>query len=306
MVEQAETAVTDESQKASSSALPYQQVESDRKPPEKTDNDTGPTSVTSAENRAVAEESEQQPEITYADAVKHHDREATIPEENEPSSPVKAIDLAGRSAVDRQVEVNEDEDENESATLLDKGKGGSRDTSGPGTPTRTNVQLASASKEEPVEQISTPTRPAATPTKSRPTSFPVMPRLPSSTSQRSVQSSPSGASTPSRSTSYPNLAQSTSNSTQGHGHGPGTPQSQGQVTPNDQKGGKARKRLNSIKGFVRRISDQGGGLVRSNSTGRPGSRSGGLASPEVNAGDDGNNQKKRLSMNRSKSGQGGE
>jgi hypothetical protein len=61
-----------------------------------------------------------------------------------------------------------------------------------------------------------------------------------------------------------------------------------------------------LKGFVRRISDQGTGLVRSNSTGRPGSRSGGLASPDTGAaspGEDGGSAKKRMSLSRGNSQQ---
>lgn len=276
MVEQAETAVANESTLSSGGPPPI----SENADVQTVAQGSPPTTPVSPETRSSADGAE-----SYAEVVKHHNREATIPEENEPNSPIK-------STSKRADEPNDDDDE--SATLLDKGKGKNLESPLPDTPT-TNAQ------DDPVEQLRTPTRPSPTPTKSRPTSFPVMPRLASSTSQRSVQSSPSGTSTPSRSPSYPNLAQSTSNSSQGHGQG--TPQSQGQVTPQDAKGGKTRKRLDSIKKMVRRISDQGGGLVRSNSTGRPGSRGGGLASPEVNAGDD---QKKRLSMNQSKGNQGGE
>lgn len=303
MVEQAGTTVIKESQVPTSlggspppSALHEHEAGKDQKATHESSEAVKPEATSSSEAPSEAQEEEEP--VTYADAVKHHNREATIPEENEPSSPVKPVTIRDQSAEGNRAEANGGDEEDESATLLDKGKGRSRDTSAPGTPAGGYISTL-PNDEEPVERLSTPTRPSATPTKSRPISFPVMPRMASSTSQRSVQSSPSGASTPSRSTSYPNLAQSTSNSSQGHG----TPQSQGQVTPNDTKGGKTRKRLNSIKGFVRRISDQGGGLVRSNSTGRPGSRNGGLASPEVNAGDD---QKKRLSINRSKSSQGGE
>jgi hypothetical protein len=72
------------------------------------------------------------------------------------------------------------------------------------------------------------------------------------------------------------------------------------VHPKD-KGGKTRKRLTSLKKMVRRISDKGTGLVRSNSTGRPGSKGGGLASPSPDAGEG----KKRLPLSRGNSSASG-
>lgn len=245
--------------------------------------DTKSPGAPSSDEGSYAVDRDGESPATYADAVKHHEREATIPEEHEPSSP--------KTVRDSNVTPEKPDGDGTSA-VLDKGKGRSRDASAPATPSDSPKPTQEA--DQAVEQLLTPSRPSATPTKSRPTSFPVMPRLTSSNSQRSIHSTPSGATTPSRSTSYPNLAKSTSNSSHGHGQH-GTP-------PDEQRGGKARKRLNSIKGFVRRISDQGGGLVRSNSTGRPGSRSGGLVSPETQGADEGN--KKRMSMNRGKSTQG--
>lgn len=215
---------------------------------------------------------------TYADAVKHHNREATIPEEHEPGSPdtARPTTVPPPQTATQSSEAAADTEDG-SAGLLDKGKGRPESPSAPPSPA-------------PVVNVPPPALPLSTPSKSRPTSFPVMPRQVSS---NSVHSSPSGTSAPSRSTSYPNLAQSTSNSSQGHG----ASTSAGRSTPTDEqgkeKGGKARKRLKSIKGFVRRISDQGtGGLSRSNSTGR----TGGLASPDATEGAGAANRPKRLSM----------
>lgn len=138
---------------------------------------------------------------------------------------------------------------------------------------------------------STPSRPGPTPTKSRPTSvqFPIAHRPGMSNSrsqsQRSLDTDAISASTsavPSRSNSGRDLQV------------PETPSS-----VNEDKQGKTRKRLSSIKGFVRRISDQGG-LSRSQSTGKSGSRSGGLDAEEE--GED--KKKKRLSLNRGNSFKG--
>jgi len=217
------------------------------------------------------EESPDQP-TSYADAVKVHNREVTIPEELEPSSSSPNTPDQP-SQTEQQDEANEDDEE--STTLLDKGKSKAQADS-PSTPAKSTYT------EEGLDQVPSPRRPAATPTRDRPVSFPVLPR---SQSHNSDMTSPS---TPSRSPSHPNLSESVSNTSSGNG--------QGQATP-EEKGGKTRKRLTSLKKMVRRISDQGTGLVRSNSTGRPGSRSGGLASPSPDAGDG----KKRLPLSRGNS-----
>jgi len=213
---------------------------------------------------------------TYADAVKEHTREVTIQEEVEPESPVYHV----KPHQSEPEMANEDEEE-ESATLLDKGKGkvdSPARADSPSTPAKSSVQT-----DEARDQVPSPRRPAATPTRDRPVSFPVMPRSQSHNSD--LMSPQSGTSTPSRSPSHANLSESVSNTSAEHG----------QSTPDD-KGGKTRKRLTSLKKMVRRISDQGTGLVRSNSTGRPGSK-GGLASPSPNAGDG----KKRLPLERGNS-----
>jgi len=208
---------------------------------------------------------------TYAEAVKEGLQEDTIQEEVEPESPVTA---------DKQDENAEDpnQEEGESASPLNKGKGKPQSpptVDSPSTPAKSSVQT-----DEARDQVPSPRRPAATPTRDRPVSFPAMPR---SVSHNSALMSPqSGASTPSRSPSHGNLSESISNTSSGPG----------QETP-DGKGGKTRKRLTSLKKMVRRISDQGTGLVRSNSTGR----GGGLASPSPDAGDG----KKRLPLQRGNS-----
>jgi len=227
------------------------------------------------------EEESDQP-TSYADAVKVHSREVTIPEELEPSSsPPNTPDQS--SQTEQQDEPNEDDEE--STTLLDKGKSKAQAET-PSTPAKSTYT------EEGLDQVPSPRRPAATPTRDRPVSFPVLPR---SQSHNSDMTSPS---TPSRSPSHPNLSESVSNTSSGTGQGQG--QGQGQATP-EEKGGKTRKRLTSLKKMVRRISDQGTGLVRSNSTGRPGSKSGGLASPSPDAGDG----KKRLPLSRGNSSNAG-
>jgi len=221
----------------------------------------------------VEEASEQS--ATYADAVKEHAREVTIQEEVEPVSPVS------HAKPDQPEPDMANEDEAES-TLLDKGKGRvdlPAPVDPPSTPAKSSVQT-----DEARDQVPSPRRPAATPTRDRPVSFPILPRSQSHNSD--LMSPRSGASTPSRSPSHANLSESVSNTSADHGQG----------TPDD-KGGKTRKRLTSLKKMVRRISDQGTGLVRSNSTGRPGSRSGGLASPSPNAGDG----KKKLPLERGNS-----
>jgi hypothetical protein len=208
---------------------------------------------------------------TYAEAVKEGLQEDTIQEEVEPDSPVAPGTQDGSTEISNQ-------EEEKSATLLDKGKGkaGSPPTvDSPSTPAKSSVQT-----DEARDQVPSPRRPAATPTRDRPVSFPAMPR---SVSHNSGLMSPqSGTSTPSRSPSHANLSESISNTSSGPG----------QETP-DGKGGKTRKRLTSLKKMVRRISDQGTGLVRSNSTGR----GGGLASPSPDAGDG----KKRLPLQRGNS-----
>jgi hypothetical protein len=211
---------------------------------------------------AVEEESEHP--ATYAEAVKEHTREVTIQEEVEPDSPVGPAGIT---------ETPNEDEEQESTTLLHKGKG---KIESPSTPAKSSIQT-----DEARDQVPSPRRPAATPTRDRPVSFPVMPRSQSHNSD--LMSPQSGASTPSRSPSHANLSESVSNTSAEHGQG----------TPDD-KGGKTRKRLTSLKKMVRRISDQGSGLVRSNSTGRPGSRSGGLASPSPDAG----NAQKKLPLQR--------
>jgi hypothetical protein len=216
------------------------------------------------------DDTEHHPE-TYAEAVKEGLHEDTIQEEVEPESPVTA---------DKQDENAEtpNQEEGESASPLDKGKGKADSpptVDSPSTPAKSSVQT-----DEARDQVPSPRRPAATPTRDRPVSFPAMPR---SVSHNSGLMSPeSGASTPSRSPSHANLSESISNTSSGPG----------QETP-DGKGGKTRKRLTSLKKMVRRISDQGTGLVRSNSTGR----GGGLASPSPDAGDG----KKRLPLQRGNS-----
>jgi hypothetical protein len=207
---------------------------------------------------------------TYADAVKEHTREVTIQEEVEPESPVASAQPDESAGTPNQ-------GEGESATLLDKGKGKaesptSAQVDSPSTPAKSSVQT-----DEARDQVPSPRRPAATPTRDRPVSFPAMPRSVSHNSE--LMSPQSGTSTPSRSPSHANLSESVSNTSSGPGL----------ETP-DGKGGKTRKRLTSLKKMVRRISDQGSGLVRSNSTGR----GGGLASPSPDAGD----VKERLPLQR--------
>jgi hypothetical protein len=230
---------------------------------------TEPDSKTEAAGYDV-DDTEHHPE-TYAEAVKEGLQEDTIQEEVEPESPV---------TTDKQDENAEtpNQEEGESASPLDKGKGKAESpltVDSPSTPAKSSVQT-----DEARDQVPSPRRPAATPTRDRPVSFPAMPR---SVSHNSGFMSPqSGASTPSRSPSHANLSESISNTSSGPG----------QETP-DGKGGKTRKRLTSLKKMVRRISDQGTGLVRSNSTGR----GGGLASPSPDAGDG----KKRLPLQRGNS-----
>jgi len=215
------------------------------------------------------DETEHHPE-TYAEAVKEGLQEDTIEEEVEPESPVTAAQPDERTGTPNQKE-------DESATLLDKGKGkaGLPTIDSPSTPAKSSVQT-----DEARDQVPSPRRPAATPTRDRPVSFPAMPRSVSHNSD--LMSPQSGTSSPSRSPSHANLSESVSNTSSGPG----------QETP-DGKGGKTRKRLTSLKKMVRRISDQGTGLVRSNSTGR----GGGLASPSPDAGDG----KKRLPLQRGNS-----
>jgi hypothetical protein len=151
-------------------------------------------------------ETEEQPApASYADAVKVHNREVTIPEEQEPPSP----DTPGKHSHTEQDDPNEDDEE--SATLLDKGKGkGKAET--PSTPAK------SSHTEEGRDQVPSPRQPATTPT---PTRFPVLPR---SQSHNSEMTSPS---TPSRSSSYPfNLSKSISNASSANGQAQG----QGQGT----------------------------------------------------------------------------
>lgn len=218
------------------------------------------------------DQTEHDPE-TYAEAVKEGLEEDTIEEEVEPESPVN-------TAQQDENTVTPNREEQDSATSLDKGKGRTESPTpaqadSPSTPAKSSVQT-----DEARDQVPSPRRPAATPTRDRPVSFPAIPRSVSYNSE--LMSPRSGASTPSRSPSHANLSESVSNTSSGPG----------QETP-DGKGGKARKRLTSLKKMVRRISDQGTGLVRSNSTGR----GGGLASPSPDAGDG----KKRLPLQRGNS-----
>lgn len=255
------------------------------------DDDVKPAPLSHEKPTSPAAESEVEPDhpATYAEAVKVHTREKTIPEEQEPTSPSSSKP----SPVSKDEAANED-DEEESSTLLDK-SGTPKVNASAAQPSPTSAKDLQYLSEEAETQIPSTRRPAETPTRERPTSFP----FPRSVSHNSNLASPqSGSSTPSRSPSHQNLSESISNSSTGHG----TPSG-----PED-KGGKTRKRLSSLKGFVRRISDQGSGLVRSNSTGRPGSRSGGLASPEAGtgAGSPGPGDgigKKRLPLNRGNSQQ---
>jgi len=219
-----------------------------------------------------ADQTEHDPE-TYAEAVKEGLEEDTIEEEVEPESPVT-------TAQQDENTVTPNREGQDSATTFDKGKGKTgwpttAQVDSPSTPAKSSVQTNEAR-----DQVPNPRRPAATPTRDRPVSFPAMPRSVSYNSE--LMSPRSGASTPSRSPSHANLSESVSNTSSGPG----------QETP-DGKGGKTRKRLTSLKKMVRRISDQGTGLVRSNSTGR----GGGLASPSPDAGDG----KKRLPLQRGNS-----
>jgi ATP-binding cassette subfamily B (MDR/TAP) protein 6 len=239
--------------------------------------ETKSTPATAPETGFSVEKEDSVP-TSYADAVKVHNREVTIPEEHEPDSPSSAVEQTDT----QQADIPNETEEQESADLLDKGKGKAQLDS-PSTPAKSSHHT-----DEARDAVPSPRRPAATPTRNRPLSFP----FPRSQSHTSDLASPhSGRSTPTRSPSHPNLSESVSNSSTGPG----------QSTP-EEKGGKTRKRLSSIKGFVRRISDQGSGLVRSNSTGKSGSRSGGLASPSPDAGDG----KKKLPLTRGNSGSGGQ
>ena len=218
------------------------------------------------------DQTEHHPE-TYAEAVKEGLEEDTIQEEVEPESPVT-------TAQQDENTVTPNREGQDSATTFDKGKGKTgwpttAQVDSPSTPAKSSVQTNEAR-----DQVPNPRRPAATPTRDRPVSFPAMPRSVSYNSE--LMSPRSGASTPSRSPSHANLSESVSNTSSGPG----------QETP-DGKGGKTRKRLTSLKKMVRRISDQGTGLVRSNSTGR----GGGLASPSPDGGDG----KKRLPLQRGNS-----
>lgn len=251
------------------------------------------SSEASAQKGYEVEDNSNEEPATYAEAAKVHTREKTIPEENEPISPTSTRQPTETAQTPRDERANEDEEE-ESSTLLDKGGEEARPEAvsipSPSTPARSSTHPS----EEARDQVPSPRRPAVTPTRERPVSSSAIPRSISHTSN--LTSPHSGSSTPSRSPSHPNLSESISNSSQGHN---GTP-------TGEEKGGKTRKRLSSLKGFVRRISDQGTGLVRSNSTGRPGSRSGGLASPDTGAaspGEDGGSAKKRMSLSRGNSQQ---
>lgn len=262
---------------------------------EKDDDDDTPAPMT--EEKPVVptpvEDTEAEHLATYAEAVKVHTRERTIPEEPEPSSPTSTK----RSPASNNEGANEAEEE-ESSTLLDKTGDTQEASSSAALSPPTPAKDLRYPNEEADSQIPSPRRPAETPTRERPTSYP----FPRSVSHNSNLASPqSGSSTPSRSPSHQNLSSSISNSSTGHG----TPSAA------EDKGGKTRKRLSSLKGFVRRISDQGGGLARSNSTGKPGSRGGGLASPDAGAEGAGvaspapseGRGKKRLSLNRGNSQQ---
>jgi hypothetical protein len=146
------------------------------------------------------ETEEQSTPASYADVVKVHSREVTIPEEQEPSSP---------NTPEKQSHTEQDdpnEDDQESATLLDKGKGkGKAET--PSTPAK------STHTAEVKDQVPSPRQPATTPT---PTKFPALPR---SQSHNSEMTSPS---TPTRSSSYPfNLSKSVSNTSSANGNGQG-------------------------------------------------------------------------------------
>jgi hypothetical protein len=153
------------------------------------------------------DDTEHHPE-TYAEAVKEGLQEDTIQEEVEPDSPV---------APGTQDETTEtpNQEGGESATLLDKGKGkaGSPPTGdSPSTPAKSSVQT-----DEARDQVTSPRRPAATPTRDRPVSFPAMPRSVSHNSD--LMSPQSGTSIPSRSPSHANLSESISNTSSGPGPG---------------------------------------------------------------------------------------
>ena len=106
---------------------------------------------------------------------------------------------------------------------------------------------------EPAEQAA-PTQPQST--------------LPEPTSSEPRVSPYSGLSTPEKRLSFPRMTSSQSNASNLSDLASGSTSPIGESTPEDSKSDKRRKRLSSIKGFVRRISDQG--ITRSPSLGRKG------------------------------------
>ena len=120
-------------------------------------------------------------------------------------------------------------------------------------------------------------RPATTPVKNQATPHTARSSIPfpSSSSQRPVSWAPeSDRSTPEKRLSFPRMTSSQSHASDISDleSGSTTPSRSSRADDGDEKmGDKARKRLNSIKGFVRRISDQG--LSRSPSMGGKGAKS---------------------------------
>lgn len=249
---------------------------------------------------------------SYADAVK-----AQQPAEATEDSAQHNEGLKGNSTLKSDLPEDAEEEDDESAPLLDKGKTPERSEPAsvvsvqepagppdlPGEPIAPEHAAQEAAVPEHVSDspsdnvgASIPDDVQHSPSKPRPVSFPAMPRLSSSMSI-SGQSVGSSSTPPSRSASNSDLLDGENGIANASGNSQG-------ATPDDKKD-KRRKRLSSLKGFVRRISDQGG-LSRSQSMGgRSGSKNG-LASPDLEAASGENEddkKKKRLSLNRGNSSQ---